>query len=80
MEEREKTAQIRTNIGTGILRGEGDMKRAMYAMIVGSGLDKLSGSRRSSVKSAKVVCIEVFNKRSLFTNNISGANLPLLNG
>jgi len=45
-----------------------------------SGLDKLSGSRRSSVKSAKVVCIEVFNKRSLFTNNISGANLPLLNG
>ena len=28
-----------TNIGTGILRGEGDMKRAMYAMIVGSGLN-----------------------------------------
>ena len=28
-----------TNVGTGILRGEGDMKRAMYAMILGSGLN-----------------------------------------
>ena len=28
-----------TNVGTGILRGEGDTKRAMYAMILGSGLN-----------------------------------------
>ena len=30
---------IFTNIGNGILRGEGDTKRAMYAMILGSGLN-----------------------------------------
>ncbi len=28
-----------TNIGTGILRGEGDTKRAMYAMVLGSALN-----------------------------------------
>lgn len=28
-----------TNIATGILRGEGDTKRAMYAMVLGSGLN-----------------------------------------
>jgi putative MATE family efflux protein len=28
-----------TNIATGVLRGEGDTKRAMYAMILGSGLN-----------------------------------------
>jgi len=30
---------ISSNISTGILRGEGDTKRAMYAMILGSGLN-----------------------------------------
>ena len=33
------TIIVFTNVGTGILRGEGDTKRAMYAMILGSGLN-----------------------------------------
>ena len=33
------TVIVFTNVGTGILRGEGDTKRAMYAMILGSGLN-----------------------------------------
>jgi putative MATE family efflux protein len=35
----EATVIVFTNVGTGILRGEGDTKRAMYAMILGSGLN-----------------------------------------
>jgi len=47
--------------------------------VLRSGSDKLTGSKRSSVKSAKEICIEVFNKCPLFTNNLP-AHLPLLNG
>jgi len=49
--------------------------------IMRSGSDKLTGSRRSSVKSAKAICIEVSKSSllTLFANNLS-VHLPLLTG